>query len=142
MLLIHNKRIPAIINFMLVLLFVYTGTSKLMGHQVFKEQLEQLHFLQPFSGFVAVALPVAEILTGLAIVYKPTLLTGLWLAALLMTIFSVYVAVMLSGNKTKLPCSCGGLIKAMSWPMHLWFNILFMLLAWLSIFLTGIQKRE
>ncbi|MGG9964084.1 MauE/DoxX family redox-associated membrane protein [Ferruginibacter sp. SUN106] len=142
MFLLNYKRISTVINFLLVLLFVYTGTSKLLGHQVFKEQLEQLHFLQPLGGFISVTLPVTEIISGLAIAFKPTMRWGLWLAALLMTIFTAYVGFMLAGDNTKLPCSCGGVMKAMSWKTHLWFNILFTLLAWANIYLTDIRKRE
>jgi putative oxidoreductase len=129
-------------DFLLVLLFIYTGCSKLLDHYSFKEQLDQIHYLKPFAGLLSILLPVAEILTGLAIAYRPTSHYGLWSAAVLMTSFSLYVGMMLASHKTRLPCSCGGVIKALSWKKHLYFNIFFMLLAWASLKLTGIRKRE
>jgi hypothetical protein len=129
-------------SFLLVLLFVYTGTSKLLGLTLFREQLSQVNFLKPIAPLLSLALPIIEIGTGITIAYKPTMLLGLWSSAILMTLFTLYVAIMLAGDTTKLPCSCGGVIKLMSWKQHLYFNILFMLLAWLSIKITGIRKRE
>ncbi|MGC4102348.1 MauE/DoxX family redox-associated membrane protein [Ferruginibacter sp.] len=142
MLLKNTKWIVTAINFLLILLFVYTGTSKLIEYQKFHEQLEAITFLKPFAGFISIALPAIEILAGLSISYKPTMRIGLWIAAILMTAFTIYVAAMLAGDKTKLPCSCGGVMKALTWRKHLWFNIIFTVLAFLNIYLTGIRKRE
>jgi uncharacterized membrane protein YphA (DoxX/SURF4 family) len=127
-------------SFLLVLLFVYTGSSKLLAQQIFKEQLSNISYLEPFANFMSIILPVVELLTGLAIAFKATLRIGLWSAAMLMTVFTIYVAAMLAGDKTKLPCSCGGVIKALTWEKHLYFNIFFMLLAWINLKLTGIRK--
>jgi putative oxidoreductase len=135
-----TSRFTAPASFLLVLLFVYTGTSKLLGYQVFTDQLSNISYLKPFAALLSIALPIIEILTGLAIAYKPTLRIGLWLAALLMTVFTLYVAIVLAGDK-KLPCSCGGVIKALSWKKHLYFNTFFMLLAWINLALTGIRKK-
>jgi putative oxidoreductase len=142
MLLRYKKLVLNGSSFLLVLLFVYTGTSKLLGILLFREQLSHVNFLKPIAPLLAFALPILEIVTGLAIAYKPTMRLGLWSAAILMTSFTIYVAIMLAGDQTKLPCSCGGVIKVMSWKQHLYFNILFMLLAWYSIKITGIRQRE
>jgi uncharacterized membrane protein YphA (DoxX/SURF4 family) len=138
----NKKRLIPVINFLLVWLFAYTGSSKLFGHELFKEQLTQVNYLKPMAAFMSIALPVTEILTGLLIVYKPTARAGLWLAAILLATFTIHVSIMLAGDKTNLPCSCGGVLKALSWKNHLWFNIMFMLLACCNIYLTGIRKRE
>lgn len=112
-----------------------------MGHKLFLEQLNQVRYLKPFSQTLSILLPVLELATGLAITFKTTQKYGLYAAATLMTLFTFYVVIMLAGDKTKLPCSCGGVIKAMSWKQHLYFNIFFMLLAWLSVKFTGIRKK-
>ncbi|MBS1567215.1 MAG: hypothetical protein JST39_22720 [Bacteroidetes bacterium] len=45
-----------------------------------------------------------------------------------MSLFTGYVAVMLSLSYY-LPCSCGGILQALSWQGHLVFNVFFTLLA-------------
>ncbi|MGF2412933.1 MauE/DoxX family redox-associated membrane protein [Ferruginibacter sp.] len=142
MLLKNTKWITATINSLLVILLVYTGTSKLIDHNLFKEQLARMGYLKSVAAFLSIALPVSEILTGVFIAFKSTTQIGLWSASILMTVFTLYVALMLADNKTKLPCSCGGVIKALSWKNHLWLNTFFMLAAWLNTYLTGIRKRE
>jgi len=142
MLLKQNKWITNACSFLLILLFVYTGTSKLLGNQQFREQLSQVSYLKTMAEPLSICLPVLELITGLAIAYKPTQSYGLYAAAILMTLFAGYVALMLLSDRTKLPCSCGGVIKAMSWKQHLYFNIFFMLLAWFTIKLRASEKRE
>lgn len=137
----QNKWITNGSIFLLILLFVYTGTSKLLGHQQFREQLNHVSYLKTIAAPLSICLPLLELITGLAIAFKPTQSYGLYAAAILMTLFATYVALMLLSDRTKLPCSCGGVIKAMSWKQHLYFNIFFMLLAWLSIKFTGIRKK-
>ncbi|GAB2821176.1 DoxX family protein [Ferruginibacter profundus] len=128
--------------FLLVLLFMYTGTSKLIGYQLFREQLSQISYLKAFSQPLSILLPILELTTGLTIIFKPTQKYGLYAAAILMTLFTFYVALMLLSDSTKLPCSCGGVIKTMSWKQHLYFNIFFMVLAWFTIKIRVSEKRE
>ncbi|MBS1511660.1 MAG: hypothetical protein JST86_12515 [Bacteroidetes bacterium] len=128
--------------FLLVLLFMYTGTSKLIGYQLFREQLSQISYLKAFSQPLSILLPILELTTGLTIIFKPIQKYGLYAAAILMTLFTFYVALMLLSDSTKLPCSCGGVIKTMSWKQHLYFNIFFMVLAWFTIKIRVSEKRE
>jgi putative oxidoreductase len=138
---VTKRHIITISSFLLVLLFVYTGCSKLLDHHSLKKQLEEIHYIEPFAGLISVLLPVLEIFTGLAIAYKPANRYGLWSAAVLMSLFSLYVGIMLATHKTRLPCSCGGVIAELGWKKHLYFNIFFMVLAWASLKLTGIRKK-
>ena len=120
-------------KFLLILLFVYAGSSKLLGHALFVSQLSQVEFLKSFATFISFSLPVLEIVTALFIAFEQTQIAGLWLASLLMTLFTIYVAGMLI-LKSSLPCTCGGIISSMNWQQHLLFNIFFMLLSWDALY--------
>ena len=133
MLLTNSKIFTNTSKFLLTLLFVYTGTSKLLGHTLFASQLSQLEFLKSFATFISFSLPVLEIVTALFIAFDQTQIVGLWLGSLLMTIFTIYVAGMLI-LKSSLPCTCGGVISSMSWQQHLLLNIFFMLLSWNALY--------
>jgi hypothetical protein len=41
-----------------------------------------------------------------------------------------------------LPCSCGGVIKKLTWPQHLAFNIFFLLIAMTGIILQRKHTRK
>jgi len=116
-------------KFLLILLFVYTGTSKLLGHDLFLSQISQIKFLKNIAQPISFLLPSVEIITSIFLAIDQMQRSGLWLAAFLLTIFTIYVAGMLL-LKSSLPCTCGAVISSMSWKQHLWFNLFFMLLSW------------
>lgn len=120
-------------QFLLVLLFVYTGFSKLLDHQLLTNQFSQIIFIKKFAPFFSISLPALEIITGLSIAVNRTQILGLWLASILMTLFTIYVSVMLL-SKSSLPCTCGGVIASLTWKQHLFFNIFFMLLSWFALY--------
>lgn len=116
-------------KFLLILLFTYAGISKLMGHDQFEAQLNQISLLQNFAGFISVFLPILELLIALFLIFDRTLIMGLILSGLLMTAFTIYVGGMLLFRST-LTCSCDGIISSMTWKEHLYFNLFFMFLSW------------
>lgn len=120
-------------KFLLIVLFVYTGSSKLMSHALFLNQLSRLTFIKDFAVLISFSLPALEIITALLIAFGRTQQTGLRLAFLLMTFFTIYVGGMLI-LKSALPCSCGGVIASMSWKQHLFFNLFFMMLSWSALY--------
>ena len=132
MILRNNHIINSISSFLIVLLFVYTGCSKLLAHQRFISQLSQIKLFTNNAVLISIALPLLEIVTGLLIIINCTQIYGWWLASILMTAFTCYVYAMLL-YKSSLPCTCGGVIAFMTWKQHLYFNIFFMLLSWFAL---------
>ena len=132
MLLQKSNIIDKVSKFSLILLFAYTGSSKLLGHQLFLSHLMQIQLLKTIAEPVSYLLPAVEILTAIFLAIDKMEILGLWLAAFLMTTFTIYVAGMLI-LKSSLPCTCGGVISSMTWKQHLLFNIFFMLLSWSAL---------
>jgi len=127
-----------VISYLLILLFLYTGMGKLMALDVFREQLSRQPFLHPYVGFITFAVPVLELLIAGSLFTRKFKREGLYASFFLMAAFTFYVGYMLSAMSLKeLPCSCGGIIKSMSWRQHLVFNTLVTFLA-----LVGIWKER
>jgi len=126
----HIKKniIVEIICALFVILFIYTGLNKLLDYDTFTFQLGRSPYLQNFSRPVALLLPPLELLVAIALIIKRTRLAGFYASFFLMSLFSGYVAIMLSLS-FYLPCSCGGILQALSWREHLVFNSLFTLMA-------------
>src|SRR6185503_11882656 len=116
-----RKTIIEIIISLLILLFVYTGISKLQDHSNFHLQLSKSPFITAFADQVAWALPAGEILVALTLLFKRTRVPGLYASLFLMTMFTAYIYAMLNYSYD-LPCSCGGIISRMTLDQHLWFN--------------------
>lgn len=132
---IKRALIVEIISSLLILLFMYAAVSKLLDYETFKVQLSKSPFITQFANVTAWALPVGEILVGLALAFKKTRLLGLYASLFLMTMFTAYIWVMMNYSYD-LPCSCGGILSQLGWIEHLWFNIAFTVLAIVSVILS------
>ncbi|MEI9809094.1 MAG: MauE/DoxX family redox-associated membrane protein [Bacteroidota bacterium] len=126
---------------LLILLFVYTGLSKLLDYNNFHLQLGKSPFITAFADSVAWSLPTGEILVALALMFRKTRLLGLYTSLFLMTMFTVYIYAMLRYSYD-LPCSCGGVISKMSWSQHLWFNTGFVVLSVAGILLQSTKAIQ
>lgn len=111
----------------LMLLFSYAAISKLADPGLFRAQL----YLQPFPHAVAdvlvVAIPALELAAIGLLCRERTYPAGLWLSLILMSAFTLYIALILLLSPGPLPCSCGGILNRLSWRAHLIFNICFVL---------------
>jgi uncharacterized membrane protein YphA (DoxX/SURF4 family) len=113
---------------LLILLFVYAASSKLLDYTQFRVELGKSPLITAFAGYVAWSIPFLEIGIALLLAFGRTRLTGLYAAFSLMTVFTAYILYILLFSPY-IPCSCGGVLQKMNWRMHFVFNIIFMLIA-------------
>lgn len=122
------------ISSLLILLFVYAAVSKLIAFQEFRVTIGQSPLLTPYASWLAWVVPLVEISISMLLVTSRFRLLGLYLSFSLMVLFTAYIAMILT-YADYVPCSCGGVLEAMSWSEHLWFNGFFVLLSIVGIFL-------
>lgn len=109
-------------------LFAYASINKLIAFDFFLHDLKRSPLLGPYALALSILVPATElIICGLLVVDK-TRGIGFTASVILMGLFTVYVAFVIFSLK-KQPCSCGGIIRNLSWPNHLIFNIVFFLIA-------------
>ncbi|WP_316846450.1 MauE/DoxX family redox-associated membrane protein [Pedobacter psychrodurus] len=130
-----------IITSLLIILWVYTGGSKLMDFPDFKNQLHLQHFSETTAKILTIALPVSELLTAVLLARKYQK-PGLKISLILLGIFTLYIILILSGYYIKVPCSCGGVLKFLGWRMHLLFNIFFLTINTLALYLYTKKERR
>lgn len=109
---------------LLILLFVYTGVSKFMDVQRFRIVVSQSPLIGDHARIVSFILPIAELATAALLFFPVTRKWGLIASFSLMLLFTIYVGYMIAFTP-HLPCSCGGVIKKLSWREHLVFNLFF-----------------
>jgi uncharacterized membrane protein YphA (DoxX/SURF4 family) len=136
-----KRTIPSIVAHLLVVLFLYTGISKLMEYTVFKEQIAASPILAPVAPFVAWALPLTEFIVAVLLFIPAWRLRGLYASFVLMLMFTGYVIALVSFSK-ELPCSCGGVLQEMSWSQHIVFNSVFTLLALVAALLERKNRKN
>lgn len=119
---------------LLMILFLYTGISKLAEYLVFKEQIAESPLLAKFASFIAVLLPITEFGATILLIVPRWRLKGFFASLTLMILFTLYIVAILSFNE-HIPCSCGGVIALLSWKQHIIFNGLFIVLSGIGIIL-------
>lgn len=126
----------------LIILWIYTAGSKLMDLDDFQRQLALQPFGKRINSALFILLPGVEILTSVLLVIRKTRLPGLSLSALMLIAFTVYVLLVLTGYFTQVPCSCGGVLKSLSWKNHLIFNMVFLAINLFALYKKNIRKEE
>lgn len=117
-----------IICFLLVLLFVYAAFSKLFNYGEFKSQLSSYPLLKESATAISILLPFTEIIIATMLMLNITRRTGMALSFIMMALFTAFIVYMLVFEKN-LPCSCGGVLKQLTWKQHIAFNLIFLLMA-------------
>lgn len=139
-----NKReiVIELIVFLIAVLFLYAAGSKLADYGLFVRQMNKSPLLVGLSGFVGWAVPVTEILITLMLIIPKYRLAGFYAAFALMVLFTSYIVSILTFSE-ELPCACGGVLSALGWKNHVWFNAFFIALSFTGVFLlSGIKDHE
>jgi uncharacterized membrane protein YphA (DoxX/SURF4 family) len=136
-----KSTIVEIISVLFIILFLYTGISKLMEYGVFEEQIADSPILKPIAPVIAWGLPLTEFLVTILLIIPRWRLKGLYASLILMIAFTLYIGAIMTFNK-ELPCSCGGIISELSWQGHLVFNSIFILLAFTGVVLEKRIRRS
>ncbi len=119
-----------IVSSFLIALFVYTGLNKLLDLDNFRFQLGRSPYMVHWVNFIAIPVPVIELLIAFGLIFTRTRLLALFASFGLMALFTGYVWIMLTYSPY-LPCSCGGIIQKLTWKQHLTFN------GWTTFFAAG-----
>jgi len=118
-----------ILSSLLVLLFLYTGLVKFRDLQQFAGEMRNQVFPKTLVPYITWLIPSAEIGTALLLLFDRTHFAGLLSSFVLMLLFTVYTALVLLHMFNRVPCSCGGVIRSLSWGQHLVFNLFFLAVA-------------
>ncbi|WP_410478677.1 MauE/DoxX family redox-associated membrane protein [Pedobacter aquatilis] len=113
--------------FLLLSLWFYTVVAKFADLKLFENQMQQMPFNDLVKLMITYTVPALEIITILLLILGKRF-PGLILSLLLLLSFTIYITLVLSHFFPKTPCSCGGLISTMSWKMHFWFNLMFIVI--------------
>jgi len=113
-----------ILSVYFIFLFLYTAFSKIATFDTFQFDLHRNPLIGYFFLPISYLLPIVEIVIAVYLFLKKEQRLG-WVATIiLMSLFTLYVAAILIFIPHKdIPCSCGGIIRFMSWRSHLIFNV-------------------
>jgi uncharacterized membrane protein YphA (DoxX/SURF4 family) len=130
----YRKIIIEVVCLLYILLFVYAAVSKLLDFENFQAQIGQSPLLTAYVRVISYSVIVIEIVLSILLIFPRFKLIALYSAFSLMTMFTVYIFIILNYT-SNIPCSCGGILEKMGWKEHLIFNCVFTLMAAGSILL-------
>jgi predicted anti-sigma-YlaC factor YlaD len=130
-----------IVSALFILLFLYTAISKSFKVGSTAGALKKTPLLSDVAYPVAWAVVVVEYIVAFLLFWPRTRKIGLYASLGLMSIFTIYIGLMMV-FAPKLPCSCGGVISKMTWGYHLVFNTFFAFLALIAIWLDRKKSND
>jgi len=124
------------ISSILILLFLYASFSKIFEISQFKRDMFNQPFPHWLSNIFLYLIPGTEIAICVLLILDRFRTKGLVAAAILMGLFTLYTGAILFHLFKYIPCSCGGVIKLLSWRQHLFFNLFFLLISIIALILN------
>lgn len=118
---------------LLMLLFVYAGSSKLLDIKSFSTGMRMQPFPLWLNTLLTYTLPVAEIMIALGLGFGKTRIAALYAYTVLMLCFTGYTGLVIAGFFKTTPCGCGGIISGLSWGWHFIINLIFFTLTCIAI---------
>jgi putative oxidoreductase len=134
-----RKIIIEIISSLLILLFLYASLSKWLAFRTFIGDMNNQPFPNWMTPFLVWFIPIIEVLIVIGLIFEKTRVQSLYASLFLMLAFTIYTVAILLHSFKYIPCSCGGVIRKLTWPQHLVFNLFFVGISLLGIIL---KKRE
>jgi hypothetical protein len=84
-------------------------------------------------------IPCTEVAISVSLIFERTRLLGFYSSLAVMGLFTIYTGIVLAHFFPYVPCSCGGVIKRLTWTQHLFLNLFFV---GISIVGVVIQSRK
>ena len=127
------------ISALLIMLFLYASLSKFLDFHTFIGEMNNQPLPNSWIPFLVWFIPCSEILICIALLFERTRLLGLYASLVLMSLFTIYSIIIILNFFGRIPCSCGGVIKRLTWRQHIVLNLFYMALSIAGII---IQRRK
>jgi len=132
-----RNTIITILSYSLSILFVYAASAKAMVYTDFMADIAKSPLLVNYNNAIlAPGILGLEFLAVILLQFKATLKLGFYLSSFLMLMFTLYLGT-LYFFYTNIPCSCGGILGRMPYPVHIIFNLLFTIFSFYGTFLCS-----
>ena len=117
------------ISALLIMLFLYASLSKFLDFHTFIGEMNNQPLPNSWTPFLVWFIPCSEILMCIALLFERTRLIGLYASLFFMSLFTVYSIFIILNFFGRIPCSCGGVIKRLTWKQHIVLNLFFVALS-------------
>lgn len=139
---VFTKHILQAVKLLLCCTFLYAVMIKGLSFGHFVSEMKKSPILEPYDTFViAIGVLFFELAAAVLLSFRATEKYGLYLSFFIMLIFSAYLYILYT-KYPNAPCSCGGILGSLPYPVHIGFNITLTLLSLAMIVFTQKQKKR
>lgn len=139
---INRNHIVQAIRLLLCCTFLYAAMLKGVDFAQFAFDMKKSPILEPFNTTVlAVFVLFFEIAAAVLLAFQGSARAGLYLSFFIMLLFSGYLFILYT-RYPNAPCSCGGILGRLPYPVHITFNIVLTILAAIGIFLCSPRRKN
>lgn len=124
-----RKIISEVFVYLIALLWLYTSVYKFLQIDNSITQLGDSPLIAPFAVWFGYGLPIIEFALFLMLLIHKTRKYALIGSTILLSLFTVYIIIILNYYRADTPCTCGGIISKLGWKNHIYFNLSFILMA-------------
>lgn len=128
-----RKIISEVFIYLIALLWLYTSIYKFLQIENSINQLADSPLVAPYAVLLGYGLPIIEFALFVLLLVPRTRRVALYGSAALLTMFIVYILIILNFYRADTPCICGGIISKLSWKNHVYFNLVFLVMTLYSL---------
>jgi putative oxidoreductase len=125
---------------LLAVLLIVTAGSKIADLDKFAGQISNQPFDNRFTDILTYGVPTLEVMLVIGLLWPAKRLVALYGTAVLLTIFTIYIALVTFNFYDRVPCGCAFAFERLSWPQHLMMNLFFTLLSYFAIIMIKQTK--
>ncbi|MCK0131585.1 hypothetical protein MWU59_08725 [Flavobacteriaceae bacterium F08102] len=118
---------------MLILLFVYAATNKLIEFDEFNTQLSKSPIIAAFADWLVYVIPITELMIGFLFLINWFTTLAFYASFSLLIMFTTYIVLIMKFSEF-IPCSCGGVLDQLGWGQHLIFNLVFIIITGIGLY--------
>lgn len=137
-----KKVLIEVFSSLLILLFLYASISKWLDFKNFTGEINNQPFPNWMTPFIVWGLPIVMVVLALGLMFERTQGKALWGSLVLMLLFTVYIGAILLNFFNRIPCTCAGVIRQLSWGQHLLFNLFFVVITLIAILLKKNKLKD
>lgn len=124
-----KEKLLKVIAGIIAALFFYAAMSKLVDLDKSRQEMRNQVFPTLIADVLWWLVPLTELVLVSLLLYLPSRLRALYGSVALLSAFTIYIAITMTGVFGRVPCSCGGILSHMGYGTHLLFNLVFIGLA-------------
>lgn len=134
-------KIASYFKSILFFMWVYTLLSKLFDWNKWNSEIKNQVFNEPVADILLYALPITYSLIAFSFIYQPLKKFWMYSSITLLSLFTLYIFLVLIHFFDRTPCSCAAIFKGMSWQQQFLFNIIFLTMAIVNAVIYRNERR-